>query len=205
MSLTADNAATDRHRSTSAAPDGVVAARLDSESIEPAAWDELAATFDGVVQEQLNVYAATRWRSTALEARLFRLRGEVVGGALMMIQHLPLHLCSIAICKWGPMLKDARRPDAAEIYAGMIEALIIEYAERRRMMLSVLPRAPTNQRVPNLSRVAKLAAITTHVRPTCMVFHGRPQVVSAGSRSSLARSVRARGRTRGSPGRSIRT
>src|SRR6185437_6312803 len=100
MSLTADNAATDRHRSTSAAPDGVVAARLDSESIEPAAWDELAATFDGVVQEQLNVYAATRWRSTALEARLFRLHGEVVGGALMMIQHLPLHLCSIAICKW---------------------------------------------------------------------------------------------------------
>lgn len=144
MSLTADNAATDRHRSISAAPDGVVAARLDSESIDPAAWDELAATFDGVVQEQLNVYAATRWRSTALEARLFRLRGEVVGGALMMIQHLPLHLCSIAICKWGPMLKDARRPDAAEIYAGMIEALIIEYAERRRMMLSVLPRAPTN-------------------------------------------------------------
>jgi lipid II:glycine glycyltransferase (peptidoglycan interpeptide bridge formation enzyme) len=143
MSLTADNPVADRQGSTSAARRDGSAARLDSESISPTDWDEVAAGFDGVVQEQLNAYAAVRWPSTTREAHIFRLGGEVVGGALIMVQRLPLRLGAVGICKWGPILKDASRPDAAEIYAGMIETLIAEYAERRRMLLSVLPRAAT--------------------------------------------------------------
>jgi CelD/BcsL family acetyltransferase involved in cellulose biosynthesis len=143
MSLTAETDMTDRHRpaSLNALREAAVVARLDVEAVEPAAWDEIAASFDGVVQEQVNVYAATRWPSARPEARLFRQNGEIVGGALMMIQKLPLGLGAIAICKWGPLLKHAGRPDAANIYAGMIEGLVGEYARRRRMMLSVLPRA----------------------------------------------------------------
>jgi hypothetical protein len=116
---------------------------LAVDAIEPEAWDAVSAGFDGVVQEQLFAYARTRWPSAQPEARLFRLGEEVIGGTLMMIQRLPLGVGAIAVCKWGPIFKEAHRADAELLYGGMIDALVAEYAVRRRMMLSVLPRAAT--------------------------------------------------------------
>ena len=116
---------------------------LTAERVEPAVWDRVAATFDGVVQEQLFAYARTRWPAAVPEALQFRFGDELVGGALMMVQRLPLGIGSIAVCKWGPIFKDAGRPDAPALYSAMIDALVAEYAERRRMMLSILPRAAT--------------------------------------------------------------
>jgi hypothetical protein len=113
------------------------------ETLAPEAWDPIAAEFDGVVQEQLFAYARTRWPSARPEALLFRLAGEVVGGTLIMVQRLPLGVGAIAVCKWGPIFKDASRPDVPAIYDAMISALIEEYAVKRKMMLSVLPRAAT--------------------------------------------------------------
>ena len=120
---------------------GAARAELTVERVEPLAWDAMAADFDGVVQEQLYLYAETRWPSTEAEALVFRCGEEVVGGTLILIQRLPLRLAAIAVCKWGPVLKDNGRPDAELIYGGMIDALVREYAVRRGMMLSVLPRA----------------------------------------------------------------
>src|SRR5690606_23730853 len=58
-----------------------------------------------------------------------------------MVQDLPLGLGKIAVSKWAPMLKDNRRPDADFIHAGMVEAMVVEYADKRGQMLSILPRA----------------------------------------------------------------
>ncbi|HTJ58619.1 MAG TPA: GNAT family N-acetyltransferase [Devosiaceae bacterium] len=120
--------------------------KLATEKVSPELWDRQAAQFDGAVQEQLAAYARTRWPSAIPEALLFSLDGEVVGGALVMIQRLPLRLGAIAISKWGPILKDAKRSDAGALYAAMIDALLADYAVNRRMMLSVLPRAATGDR-----------------------------------------------------------
>lgn len=109
--------------------------------ISGAEWDATIAGFDEVCQEQLHVFAANRWPSVKQEPVIFRLNGEVVGGSLMMVQRLPLGVGSIAVAKWAPMLAKATRPDGRAIYRGMIEALIAEYAVKRRMMISVLPRA----------------------------------------------------------------
>jgi hypothetical protein len=105
------------------------------------AWDNAIADFEGVCQEQLATFARTRWPGVALEPQLFTLGGEVVGGCLIMVQRLPLGLGSIAIAKWAPMLGHTERAGANAVYARMIEALTAEYAGRRGMMLSVLPRA----------------------------------------------------------------
>jgi hypothetical protein len=126
--------------------DALAMVRLEVERLAPARWDGVAAGFDDVVQEQLYAYAAARWPATRPEPLVFRRDGEIVGGALVMIQQLPLRLGAIAVCKWGPMLRTDGWMNSVEIYAGMIEALIGEYAERRRMMLSVLPRAATAER-----------------------------------------------------------
>jgi hypothetical protein len=147
MSLTADTAITDR-TIPAASWDGVERRRqarvaLSVETVAPEIWDRTAAGFDGMVQEQLYVYAKTRWPSAKAEPILFSLDGKVIGGALMMIQRLPLGLGAIAISKWGPMFRDATRPDAEIVYGGMIDAVVAEYAVKRKMMLSVLPRAAT--------------------------------------------------------------
>jgi hypothetical protein len=111
------------------------------EAASPEAWDCLVASFDGVVAEQTFAYATARWPSAGKEALVFKLGTEIIGGALIMLQRLPLGLGCIAVCKSAPMFKDAARPDAEEIYASMISALLAEYATKRAMMLSVQPSA----------------------------------------------------------------
>ena len=124
-----------------ATPSRPVASSFAMRLVEPDAWDDAIADFDGVCQEQLATFARARWPGVALEPQLFTLAGEVVGGCLIMVQPLPLGLGAIAVAKWAPMLRRTGTADANAIYARMVEALSGEYAVRRRMMLSVLPRA----------------------------------------------------------------
>lgn len=120
---------------------GVSSARLQTRIVSGSEWDHTIAGFDEVCQEQMHAFAATRWPSVIQEPMLFLADGDVVGGALVMVQKLPLGLGRIAVAKWAPMLRDAARPDADAIRAGMVEAMIADYADARGMMLSVLPRA----------------------------------------------------------------
>lgn len=106
-----------------------------------AMWETAVAGFDGICQEQTYTFGRLRWPSLHHESIVFKAGSETVGAALMRVQKLPLGLGSIAISKWGPMLKHNTRPDRADIYRGMIAALVEEYADRRGLMLSVLPRA----------------------------------------------------------------
>lgn len=115
--------------------------RMQTRIVSGAEWDRVIAGFDEVCQEQMHAFAATRWPSVGQEPMLFLRDGEVVGGALVMIQGLPLRLGQIAVSKWAPMLRDAARPDAEAIRAEIVEAMVAEYADRRGLMLSVLPRA----------------------------------------------------------------
>jgi hypothetical protein len=117
------------------------AVRLQTRIVDGPEWDRTIASFDEVCQEQMHAFAVTRWPSVKQEPMLFLLDGEIVGGALIMVQSLPFGLARIAVSKWAPMLKDASRPDAAAVHAGMVEAMIATYATGRRQMLSVLPRA----------------------------------------------------------------
>lgn len=117
------------------------AARLAVRRVTPEAWDEAIADFDGACQEQMATFAGARWPGVEREPLLFVNGDEIVGGCLIMVQPLPLRLGSIAVAKWAPMLRFAARADAGAIYTQMIEALCAEYADRRGMMLSVLPRA----------------------------------------------------------------
>jgi hypothetical protein len=142
MSVIADrliHAEVDAHQTMRAA--AAATPLLETRIVSGAEWDQTIAGFDEVCQEQLYAFAATRWPSVQQEPMLFLRDGQIVGGSLMMVQALPLRLGHIAVSKWGPMLKDATDPDADAIHAGMVEALVAEYADRRGQMLSVLPRA----------------------------------------------------------------
>jgi len=122
-------------------PAAAAAAPLTLVKLAPEQWDAAIAGFDDVCQEQLMVFAAARWPGVVQEPLLFMEGAEVAGGCLVMVQPLPLKLGAIAVAKWAPMLARANRPDAILLYSRMIELMVAEYAERRGMMLSVLPRA----------------------------------------------------------------
>lgn len=123
------------------APGAVPALGLEMRIVTGPEWDRTIAGFDEVCQEQLHAFATARWPSAKQEPLLFLRDEEVVGGTLVMVQPLPFGIGRIAVSKWGPMLKHAGHEDARAIYAGMVEALVAEYAQRRGAMLSVLPRA----------------------------------------------------------------
>jgi lipid II:glycine glycyltransferase (peptidoglycan interpeptide bridge formation enzyme) len=108
-------------------------------------WDWVVSGFDAICQEQLYSFASARWPGVTLEPRLFESNGQVVGGALMMIQALPLGLGKVAIAKWAPMLADLRHPQAQSLYDGMVDALVAEYADARGMMISVVAHASPEQ------------------------------------------------------------
>ena len=124
---------------------GPVALELETRIVSGAEWDRTIAGFDEVCQEQLHMFAQPRWPSVEHEPMLFLDNGEIVGGALMMIQRLPLRLGAIAISKWAPIVRHGARADRDAIHAAIVEAMVAEYAHKRGLMLSVLPRASLSE------------------------------------------------------------
>ncbi|MBJ7577077.1 peptidoglycan bridge formation glycyltransferase FemA/FemB family protein [Devosia sp. MC532] len=107
-------------------------------------WDAIISGFDTVCQEQIFAFAQLRWPSVTLEPNLFYVSNVPVGGVLIMIQRLPGGLSSIAIAKWAPMIADTQHPEADAIYNAMVAALKAEYADKRGMLVSILPHASTD-------------------------------------------------------------
>jgi hypothetical protein len=133
-------------RVSSGAGEARAAAHLTGERVTDDAWEEIIADFDGVCQEQLATFARLRWPGVRIEPMVFKLEDKPVGGSLMMIQRLPLGLGQLAVAKWGPMHARVDRPDALRVYEGMIDAIVEEFAVRRRMFLSILPWATLTDR-----------------------------------------------------------
>lgn len=115
--------------------------QLRAEKVAAADWDAVIAGFDEVCQEQVYAFAAVRWPGVVCEPTLFFLNGRIVGGALVMVQPLPLGVAQMAVLKWAPMLADASGKDAERVRAAMVEAVLIEYSQKRKMMVSILPAA----------------------------------------------------------------
>ena len=141
MSITATGLSDPVSRPVSKVAASRSAAAMTTQIVAPELWDRTVAQFDEVCQEQLYAFAKTRWPAVSHEPVLFWRGGELVGGSLMMIQPLPLKVGALAVVKWGPMLAKAEHPDRNDIYREMIDAMVDEYAVKRRLMLSVLPRA----------------------------------------------------------------
>ncbi len=128
---------------------------LTPRMVAAAVFDTLIADFDGVVQEMTVAFAVSRWPSVTLEAWVYDQDGQHVAAALVMLQQLPLRSAQLAVVKWGPILAHEGAPDREAIHAAAVAHLQLEYAHRRRMMLSIMARA---ERPPLLNAPQRLAA-----------------------------------------------
>lgn len=116
-------------------------------------WDQHMARFDGAAQEQMYTFTKGRWPNVGYEPNLYYIHGKLVGGVMIMIQSLPLGIGKIAVAKWGPMLVDNQAENALDTYGKIVEMLIAEYADKRSMMISILPKVsptPVNMALEHL-------------------------------------------------------
>ena len=104
-------------------------------------WDTFASNFDGICQEQTYAFTSRRWPSVNHETYIFRHGEQVVGGVLVMVPRMPLGMTPIAVVNWGPVFKDAQMPERAAAYRAMLDLLVGEYANKRRMLITLQPRA----------------------------------------------------------------
>lgn len=111
------------------------------EEMDAASWDAQAHLFDDVCQEQLDVFASERWPAMQLDRLNFYAGDRLVAGCLVMHRTAPMGLGGLAVCKWGPILLDNSLPSARADYQAVVDWLKHEYAVKRRLMLSILPRA----------------------------------------------------------------
>lgn len=130
---------------------------LTSRLVDAAAWHAAIADFDEVVQEQVHAFAEASRKFATIEPLLFFRGAEPVGGALVGIRRLPLGLLSVAVIKWGPMLRRLHAPDAPTVYAAMVDEIAAEYGDRRGMMISVLSQP---------------SAVGPNMRPTILHHRG---------------------------------
>lgn len=125
---------------TSFVPAGI--APLALEVLAGAEWDAAIAGFDEVCQEQLYAFARVRWPSVVHEPLIIRdAAGAVIAGCLVMVQRLPLGIANVAVAKWGPIFAKTGRPENPGLYKRIVDALVEEYAVKRRMMVSIWPNA----------------------------------------------------------------
>jgi hypothetical protein len=110
---------------------------LEMSVLSADAWHAAVADFDEVTQEQLHAFAYNRGGYSVVEPVLFRRKGEVIGGALMTVRHLPLRVAALAQSNWGPMLRRRAGPDASANFALMADTIRREYGDRRRMVVSL--------------------------------------------------------------------
>ncbi|KQT44793.1 aminoacyltransferase [Devosia sp. BK] len=138
MSVIAEDSYDQSRAASTVGASGIV---LASKQVAGADWDAIIGSFDEVCQEQMHAFASTRWPGVSQEPLVFSRGGTVIGGALVMIQPLPLGLGKMAVVKWAPMLASRKVADADALRVAMTECLIKDYAETRNMMLSVLLHA----------------------------------------------------------------
>lgn len=140
MSLATDSFSREPTQGALAAQAPSSSQALGVQTISGAEWDRVASHFDGICQEQLFAYASIRWPGVQIEPVIFSDSDGPVGGALVMLQPLPLGLATIALIKWGPMLADAKRSDGEAVMAAMVDRIVEDYARTRGMMVSIMPR-----------------------------------------------------------------
>jgi hypothetical protein len=106
---------------------------------EAASWERLVAGFDDATYDQTNAYAAHLWGQGKLNHLILRRNDTVVAAALVVSLCPPLLERGLAYVKFGPLWRRKNEPVDPDVLSAMLDALRVEFAVRRRLLLTVLP------------------------------------------------------------------
>lgn len=104
-------------------------------------WDHQLLTFSDSTFDQANFLGKKLWGAGKLSHLVLRQNGHVVSGAQVYLFQLPGLPTSggVAYVKFGPLWRPVDTQPDTEMYRKTCEALIEEYAVRRRLCLTIVP------------------------------------------------------------------
>lgn len=112
--------------------------RVEVDSIEPEAWNDIIARFDDACVHQTHAFGATTWSEDRISQLLLYENDEVVAAAQVITVKIPVIGGGIAHCKFGPLWR-RHGQERLEIYREVLRAMREEYAVRRGLLLRVKP------------------------------------------------------------------
>jgi lipid II:glycine glycyltransferase (peptidoglycan interpeptide bridge formation enzyme) len=112
---------------------------IEIDRVPRAEWCELLQRFDDASIYQTWSYGAVRWGKGNLSHLVLKKNGEVIAIAQSVIKKLPILRTGIAYVPWGPIWQNKGRGKVLENLRYILKAIREEYAERRGLLLRIVP------------------------------------------------------------------
>lgn len=113
----------------------------------PPEFDAFAAGFSDACYDQLASYKALAGGGKQYRFVCYQ-NGEAKGGSLVVVYQILGTRLGIANVRFGPFWRKSGRPVDPAIYRNIINQLTEEFCKRRKLMLTLLPKAhPQNQEI----------------------------------------------------------
>jgi len=122
------------------------------DSIDKADWTEILEQFDDATLFQTWEYESVRWAEHRLSHIVLEREGAPVAAAQVRVVQMPLLKCGVAYVYSGPLWRRRGETPNPEIFRAILLALRREYAEKRGLLLRVVPNEI--QRKDGLARQA---------------------------------------------------
>ncbi len=117
---------------------------VEVDAITEAEWSKLLPEFDDATVYQTWSYGAICWGADQLSHLIIRQNGVATAIAQVRIIRVPLLGNGIAYIRWGPLWRRRDHPVSEETLQQVTTAIRQEYAERRGLLLRILPHAYQN-------------------------------------------------------------
>jgi hypothetical protein len=120
-----------------------VQSTVRSASFAEAEWNRVLDGFSDANFYQTYAYGAVSWGDTSLSHLVLGQDGQPAAAAQLRIVRLPFLPAGVAYLRWGPCCRPKSNAPAwdPERFRRMLLALDAEYADRRRLLLRILPPA----------------------------------------------------------------
>lgn len=102
-------------------------------------WNSLLPRFADASIYQTWAYGAVSWGEKQLSHLVLQRGAEIVAAAQLRIVRIPVVNRGIAYLRWGPLWQRKANAQDPQIFDAMLQALRREYAERRGLLLRLLP------------------------------------------------------------------
>ncbi len=110
------------------------------DGLDEGGWNRILSEFADASIYQSWAYGAVRWGEAQLSHLVLRRDGVALAAAQVRVLRLPLLGLGIAYAPWAPLWRRHRVPSSPEHLGLALQALHVEYARRRGLLLRVVPR-----------------------------------------------------------------
>ena len=110
-----------------------------TESLNGEEWNQVLECFADANIYQTRSYGAACWRESQLSHLVLREAGEPVAAAQVRIVQVPGLRRGVAYVRWGPLWRPRNHPVDPRGLRLMLDALVAEYVQRRKLLLRILP------------------------------------------------------------------